>query len=149
MDERLPELHRTCTATPAGADHAWRCGSMNERILIAEDERWTRQLLTKVLEREGLVVVACGDGAEALEWIRSNRFEAVVLDVMLPHVSGCEILAECPSIPEPRPVFFVMIAFDVELAEAIAPGLVAAVLRKPFDVTFLADVIRETVRASA
>jgi two-component system alkaline phosphatase synthesis response regulator PhoP len=62
------------------------------RILIVEDDRTLRQALTFNLEREGYEVRGAVDGQQALEWARNDRFDLILLDVMLPGMSGIEVL---------------------------------------------------------
>ncbi len=61
------------------------------RILLVEDEQSLAQGLKFNLEQEGYVVVLAGDGREALEILDKERFDLIVLDIMLPHVDGFEV----------------------------------------------------------
>jgi CheY-like chemotaxis protein/anti-sigma regulatory factor (Ser/Thr protein kinase) len=63
------------------------------RILIAEDERTTRHLLTKVLEKAGHEVEVALDGEAALAALRARPFDLMLLDVWMPVMSGLEVLA--------------------------------------------------------
>jgi DNA-binding response OmpR family regulator len=65
---------------------------MRRRILIVEDDRTLRQALTFNLEREGYEVRGAVDGQQALDWARNDAFDLVLLDVMLPGMSGIEVL---------------------------------------------------------
>lgn len=65
---------------------------MRRRILIVEDDRTLRQALTFNLEREGYEVRSAVDGQQALDWARNDRFDLLLLDVMLPGMSGIEVL---------------------------------------------------------
>jgi two-component system, OmpR family, alkaline phosphatase synthesis response regulator PhoP len=68
---------------------------MKKRILVVEDEIALRQMIAFNLEAEGYEVVAVADGKKALELLPSiNRFALVVLDVMMPFVSGLDVCAE-------------------------------------------------------
>jgi DNA-binding response OmpR family regulator len=62
-----------------------------ERILVVDDEPHIVELARLYLEREGFRVTSVGDGASALEEIRSHPPALVVLDVMLPEVDGFEV----------------------------------------------------------
>jgi DNA-binding response OmpR family regulator len=61
------------------------------RILVVDDEPAIRESLTYALEREGFDVTAAADGETGLRVAREQRFDAVVLDVMLPALSGTEV----------------------------------------------------------
>lgn len=62
------------------------------RILIVEDEFNLADVIRKSLEKEKYVIDISGDGEEALYNIRSNIYDLVILDVMLPGMDGFEIL---------------------------------------------------------
>jgi DNA-binding response OmpR family regulator len=61
------------------------------RILVVDDEPAIRESVSYALEREGFDVRAEGDGETGLRAAREERFDAVVLDVMLPRLSGTEV----------------------------------------------------------
>ena len=61
------------------------------RILLVDDEQAVQTLLTYPLRKEGYEVVAAVDGQEALDRFSEQRFDLVVLDVMLPKLDGVEV----------------------------------------------------------
>ena len=63
-------------------------------LLLVDDEPMVREVLTRYLEQDGHRVTAVGDGAAGLEAIARNRYDLVVLDLMLPTVDGLTILRE-------------------------------------------------------
>ena len=65
---------------------------MRRRLLIVEDDPTLRQALTFNLTREGYEVTSAANGEAALEAARSDRLDLVLLDVMLPGMSGVEVL---------------------------------------------------------
>ncbi len=67
---------------------------MKRRILVVEDDRTLRQALVFNLEREGYAVSGAVDGEQALASIRDGRLELVLLDLMLPGMSGLEVLRQ-------------------------------------------------------
>lgn len=62
------------------------------RILIVEDEPDLNQIVAKMLTREGYSVDACFDGTSAMEYAAYAEYDAIILDIMLPHISGLEVL---------------------------------------------------------
>ncbi|MGM0505964.1 MAG: response regulator transcription factor [Bacteroidota bacterium] len=64
----------------------------DKRILIVEDEKMTARLLVYRLKALGHDVTHIDDGSDALEWILKEKPDLLVLDVMLPGLSGFEIL---------------------------------------------------------
>lgn len=73
------------------------------KILVAEDDRFTREGLVEVLQNEGFDVVIACDGAAAVREFRIERPDFVCLDIMMPRQSGfeaCRIIRnESPSVP--------------------------------------------------
>jgi DNA-binding response OmpR family regulator len=67
---------------------------MKARILIAEDDANIRLGLVATLESEGYAVTAAGDGAQALRLFPQEKFDLVILDVMMPHKSGYDVCRE-------------------------------------------------------
>jgi DNA-binding response OmpR family regulator len=65
---------------------------MRRRLLLVEDDRTLRQALSFNLSREGYEVATAADGESALEAARSDRLDLILLDVMLPGMSGVEVL---------------------------------------------------------
>ncbi len=63
-----------------------------QRLLVVEDETTLRETLVYNLKREGYEVAASGDGGEALEIAREQKFDLIVLDVMLPTLDGLSIV---------------------------------------------------------
>ena len=61
------------------------------RILLVDDEQSVQTLLTYPLVKEGYEVVSAHDGREALDRFAEQRFDLVVLDIMLPHIDGIEV----------------------------------------------------------
>ncbi len=64
---------------------------VSERILIAEDDRGVRDSLQRALRFEGYDVATANDGAAALDSVASNEPDALILDVMMPHVDGLTV----------------------------------------------------------
>ena len=70
---------------------------MAATVLLVEDEYKLRELLRSYLEREGLVVLSTGSGAEALSFSENSRVDLVVLDLGLPDIAGTEVARELRS----------------------------------------------------
>lgn len=62
-----------------------------QHLLVVEDETTLRETLLYNLKREGYEVTTSGDGGEALEMAREQKFDLIVLDVMLPSLDGLSI----------------------------------------------------------
>jgi putative nucleotidyltransferase with HDIG domain len=64
------------------------------RILVAEDEPVINDILCQVIREKGCSVLSAKDGKEALELVKKRAFDLILLDLMMPHVSGLEVLKE-------------------------------------------------------
>jgi CheY-like chemotaxis protein len=73
------------------------------RILVVDDEPWSRQFIASFLRKEGYEVTEASDGAEAIELINSSRFDLVLSDVRMPRVDGValamHVCSKVPTIP--------------------------------------------------
>lgn len=76
------------------------------RILFVEDEEHIRDLVKLNLEMEGYEVVATGNGRDALKYFNEQHFDLVILDVMLPEISGLQIIEQIRLTNREVPVMF-------------------------------------------
>jgi DNA-binding response OmpR family regulator len=79
---------------------------MKAKILIAEDDANIRTGLVATLESEGYAVTAAADGAQALKLFPQEKFELVVLDIMMPKASGYDVCREIRAKGARVPVLF-------------------------------------------
>jgi DNA-binding NtrC family response regulator len=93
------------------------------RVLVADDEKNLRELLVRELGRKGHAAVGVGDGRAALDRLREEAPEVLLLDMKMPNVEGIDVLRELQGFPEP-PQVIVMTGFqDVTTAvEAMKLG---------------------------
>ncbi|MFN3585458.1 phosphate regulon transcriptional regulator PhoB [Phenylobacterium sp.] len=118
------------------------------RILIVEDEDSLATLLQYNLEKEGYEVTAAGDGEEALLQVQERLPDLIVLDWMLPKVSGIEVCRRLRQRPESRNVPIIMLTARGEETDRIR-GLDTGAddyVVKPFAMSELAARIRAVLR---
>jgi DNA-binding response OmpR family regulator len=116
------------------------------KVLVVEDDDAIRALLMAALRREPFEVQAAVNGADALTLTRSADYAVILLDLMMPMVTGVEFLHAFHEMnPSSRTVVFVMTAFDDITIRHIAPNLVHGIVHKPFDVPQLVAMVREVV----
>ena len=77
-----------------------REGRMPLRILIAEDNLVNQKLASRILENQGHMVVVAGDGAQALESLRKQSFDLVLMDAQMPVMDGFECTAAIRRLEE-------------------------------------------------
>jgi PAS domain S-box-containing protein len=109
------------------------------RVLVVDDDRVNRMLLTRELERQGYRVVTVEDGRRGLEALGRQPFDVVLLDVLMPNVDGYETLAQIEADEKLRhiPVIMVSALEDIESAMRCIEMGAADYLPKPFDPVLL------------
>lgn len=115
------------------------------RVLLVEDERAIREAVEAYLERDGLWVTAVGDGRAALEAFAKGGFDLVILDLMLPLVSGEEV---CRRLRDVSDVPIIMLTAKGSEEERVAGLEMGAddYLVKPFSPRELVARVRALVR---
>jgi DNA-binding NarL/FixJ family response regulator len=85
------------------------------RVVIADDERLLRAGLGVLLQTDGRieVVAEAGDGAEAVDAVRSHRPDVLLLDVQMPGTGGLAVLGEVLALPTP-PATAILTTFDLD-----------------------------------
>jgi two-component system, OmpR family, response regulator RegX3 len=118
---------------------------MSLRVLLVDDEKDILDPLGYALEREGFDVEAVEDGARALQLARAEAFDVVLLDVMLPGISGIDI---CRTLRGESDVPIVMLtARDAEVDRVLGLELGADdYVTKPFSTAELVSRIRAILR---
>jgi two-component system OmpR family response regulator len=120
------------------------CGDvLMKKVLIVDDTKNIRTLLTMCLESEGYQVTAAGDGKQALELLQHNRFQLVFLDIKLPELPGTEVLRRVRELGINIPII-IMTAFATVKNAVECTKLGAVVyLQKPFTAEKIRRVIQE------
>ena len=121
-------------------------------ILVAEDNAVNRMVAVGLLERQGHRVVAVEDGAEAVDAVRSGRFEVVLMDMQMPGMDGVEATRRIRALPGPLariPVIaLTATAVQSEFDRCIAAGM-NDFLTKPIVPEILAAALARHVRGGA
>lgn len=84
------------------------------RLLIVEDEIHLQDIIKKRLIKAGYSVDACGDGREALDYLAISPYDAVILDIMLPGMTGIEVLKTIRREGNHVPVLFLTARDGIE-----------------------------------
>jgi class 3 adenylate cyclase len=109
-------------------------------LLVVDDNEDNRFTLTRRLKREGYTnLTTANDGRQALELLRSQHFDLILLDVMMPEMTGYEVLEQMKASPELRQVPVIMISAVDDIASVVRCIELGAedYLPKPFDATLL------------
>jgi DNA-binding response OmpR family regulator len=120
---------------------------MARTILVVEDEPTLRETIVDALEADGFRVVAAADGREALTQFRGERPDLVLLDLMLPELSGIEVTRIIRA--ESGVPIVMLTAKDSELDKVVGLELGADdYVTKPFSLRELSARIRALFRRS-
>lgn len=111
------------------------------RVLVVDDEPAIRALVAKIVERAGHPVDIARDGAEAIEKIEEVDYAVIVLDLMMPNVDGYALVDYMRGRGGHRPAIIVISAGDTAALRRLDGSMVHSILRKPFDIDVLGDLI--------
>jgi CheY-like chemotaxis protein/anti-sigma regulatory factor (Ser/Thr protein kinase) len=117
------------------------------KILVVDDDQTTRFVIRKMLTSAGFSASQAKDGVEALETLRSRRFDLMLLDVWMPRMNGLDLLAELRTIEAP-PRVVVMTSDDAPetLLKAVREQAFMYV-HKPVEPPTLLKAVREALDA--
>lgn len=126
-------------------------GDRQARVLIADDDPGIRRMLAVTLAKDGYQTADACDGREALDAMRAGQTDLVLLDLMMPRVTGWQVLTERAAAPELRkiPVIVITAERGDRVAKIPSDGL-CALLPKPFDLQTLRALVKSyLLRAEA
>ena len=128
-------------------------------VLVVEDDDTIRELLTEALKTDDVTVESARDGVEALHQISTKPYDVVVLDVVMPKMSGVDLLDSLaalrrdPSVQSSQPLPAVLVITSMSDGEvpdrALAnrcPEVVRGVFRKPLELGALAEEVQRHLR---
>ncbi len=116
------------------------------KLLLAEDTRDLNRAVTAILKHEGFEVDSAYDGEEALSFLTAGSYDGIILDIMMPKVSGIEVLTSLRKMNDSTPVL--LLTAKAEVDDRVS-GLDAGAddyLTKPFAMKELLARIRSMLR---
>lgn len=114
------------------------------RVLVVEDDRYIQQMVVDVLTDEGYEVRSAGNGEVALVTLETWLPDLILLDVTLPTMDGPSFRAAQQRLPAPASAVPVVLVTGAHNHENLVTDLDArALLRKPFDLERLLDLVEE------
>jgi two-component system response regulator CpxR len=108
-------------------------------VLVVDDEESTRAALREVVEMGGCTAVLAANGAEAMRLLRQNRPCLVIVDLVMPVMSGAELIAAMRATPE---LASIPILVSTSVPDRAPRGV--TVLPKPIDLPAVWDCMRRT-----
>jgi CheY-like chemotaxis protein len=110
-------------------------------ILVVDDEPTLRLLIVRLLRGEGYAVEPAANGIEALDAVRRQRPDAVVLDLVMPKMDGWEFLRVCRATPELLDLPVIVMSATPTLRQPLERFNIVACLTKPFDLDALLSTL--------
>lgn len=117
------------------------------RILIVDDTAENMEIIGKTLEKEGYDLYIADSGESALELVKSNGFDLILLDIMMPDMDGFEVLQQLKALPNGMntPVMFLTGKVEVEsIVKGLEMGAVDYI-RKPFNIMELKARVHQQI----
>jgi len=114
------------------------------RLLVVDDDEAIQRLMGAIFARREVTVETAGDGAAALDLLRHEQYDAIVLDLMLPGTNGFDVIREVKATePELLDRIIVLTAASNHTLRDFDDGrLVRRLMRKPFDIDdFVGEVL--------
>lgn len=108
-------------------------------ILVVDDDPELRHLLTTILKNNGYSCDEACDGPAAIGIIREKRYDVIFMDLLMPGLSGCDMISEIHSISPGTPVVVISIVSDEAAMKELFDAGAAVFIRKPFKIE---EVIR-------
>lgn len=87
------------------------------RVLIADDNEQNRELLDAYLADEGYEITMANDGQETIDAVEANQPDVILLDIMMPRMSGYEVCEQLKADPEKRAIQVLMVTALNEMGD--------------------------------
>ena len=146
-DKLIAAVTRFGTAQPAASETAVQAAPASEsqskphRVLLIEDEALISDRIESVLDST-CSVTTIAEGDAAIERLHNGNYDCILLDLMLPRLSGFDVLRHLMlRRPEMLKSTVIMTAATDESLQFIDPNAVGAVLRKPFAIAELPEIV--------
>lgn len=118
------------------------------RALVVDDEEEDRLRIIGILKEEGFQVQEARNGREALDRIRRDEFEIIVLDILMPYVDGFEVMSHLKK-KNPDVLARTIVASRLDLKDLSTFFPACRVIQKPVSMTELSGIARQIGRREA
>ena len=136
--------------TPVPANEPGQAGAVEPAgeaagadILVVDDDPDVREFMTATLEDAGYLVREAGDGTSAMAAVRERLPDLVILDFLMPGMTGAEVAREIRALHPRQPILFVSGYSETDAIRAAAPD--AVLLAKPFRADALGKAVRQVL----
>jgi len=123
-----------------------RRGRGQATVLVIDDDQDVRHFIAASLEEYGHEVIEAGDGVEGIERFGASRPDLVIIDYIMPGLSGAEVAAHIVATNPDQPILFVSGYSETDEIRKVTPT--AGILFKPFRATALEEAVRAALAPS-
>ena len=139
-----------CLGTWRGVDHErnWRVDMQNSNVLIVEDDEFNRDLLQRRVKQSGFKTSCAKNGKEALEVLENEKFDLLLLDLMMPGIDGIEVLKRIKADKKHMEIPVIMVS-ALDDSESIATCMkhgATDYITKPFNAVLLRARIESVLK---
>jgi CheY-like chemotaxis protein len=127
-------------------------GSSEKRVLVVEDDRFLRRACEASLRQRGFAVVAAVDGEEGLRLARAEAFDLILLDLLMPKLSGVEVLRALKGDAATRPIPVLVLSNSSrqqDIDEVMRLGAVGYLVKANLSLQELGDRVAALLQGSA
>jgi two-component system alkaline phosphatase synthesis response regulator PhoP len=117
-----------------------------EKILYADDDVEIQRIIKEMLDKEGFNIVIAADGQEALRLAKADKPDLIILDYLMPGLTGDQVCVALKAAPETRSIPVIMVtAYPGEKEKSLSSGAVDF-LNKPIEKADLLHRIRSVLK---
>lgn len=119
---------------------------MAEKLLLVDDDESIRQLVLRILERSGYEVEAATDGIEAVDRLKNEKFDGMLLDLMMPRLDGFGVIEHLRETNRDFLRHVVVLSAYADFnRDRIDPT--CGIVQKPFEITTLLEAVEQCLHA--
>lgn len=120
------------------------CTFPNAKILIAEDNKFSRDVIERIFKLFEISPFIVEDGAEAVERIKTTTFDLIILDIHMPKKNAFEVIEEIRALPMKQPIF---VALSATIMQDEEQNLVLAgfstFMKKPIEIHAIEELLKK------
>ncbi|MBN9386507.1 MAG: response regulator [Chloroflexi bacterium] len=113
------------------------------KVLVIDDEPSIATLVAEIIEGYGHHVSIAFNGLQGLEFIKENKFDLIISDIMMPHITGLELLYFVRSNAQLNSTHFVLMSAVAHLSNLENKYQPEDFLVKPFDITRIDEIVQK------
>ncbi len=118
-------------------------------ILVVVDEPAIRALVAKIVVRAGYRADVARDGADAIAKLEKHHYSVLIVDLMMPIMDGYAVVDWVKHHADHKPAIIVVSAADSAALRRFDGSVVHSIIRKPFDVDMLSDLVSAAAKTIA